>query len=163
MQNAIFFLNQILPTLNEVENESIFYFFDLNPAEKVIGTLSVVTAVAELENQHVSFFYLYSCLTQSALISIELFIFSLGLTEYEFEQKDQELSRFSIFCSWFSRSLIVICVICKSFLIYVISNPSSKIFRPCRFVTFSDSGCCPISRIPLHHSCHFHNAFWYHW
>ena len=54
-----FFLNQILPTLNEVENESIFYFFDLNPAEKVIGTLSVVTAVAELENQHVSFlFYL---------------------------------------------------------------------------------------------------------
>ena len=61
---------------------------------------------------------------------LELFIFSLGLTEYEFEQKDQEFSRFSIFCSWFSRSLIVICVICKSFLIYVISNPSSKIFRP---------------------------------
>ena len=37
----------------------------------------------------------------------------------------------------------------------------SKVFPQCRFITFSDSGSCPITHIPLYHSSHFHNTIWH--
>ena len=162
MQNAIFLKIKSFPLWMKLKMNPFFTSLIWIRLKRLLAPCQLSQRSL---NWKINMFPFFICIHVNTVSSdlLELFIFSLGLTEYEFEQKDQEFSRFSIFCSWFSRSLIVICVICKSFLIYVISNPSSKIFRPCRFVTFSDSGCCPISRIPLHHSCHFHNAFWYHW